>query len=259
MTAKGLSICNAAALIVTVFINYLSNTGIFNNSTMKDVSARYQNLFTPAGYAFSIWGLIYLGLLGFVIYGLAGAFNKKSHNTGFVTRIGWWFVFSCVANCCWVLAFLYDYTGLSVLIMIMLLIILFRIIIAVNIKTERSTIKKSMFVWLPFSLYSGWITVALIANIAAYLTKINWNGFGITEVNWTIAMIGAAVVINLLVTWSRRMWEYALAGVWALVAIAVNNQNNSTPVMQAAFIAAGILLVSCVANAIKPQKLVHDK
>ena len=258
MTTKTLAISNAAALIATIIINYLSNTGIFNNSTMKDVSDRYQNLFTPAGYAFSIWGLIYVGLLGFVIFGLTGSFSKKSTDTRFVAQIGWLFVFSCVANCCWVLVFLYDYIGLSVLIMIMLLIILFRIIIITNVKKERSTFKKSLFVWLPFSLYAGWITVALIANISAYLTKINWNGFGITEVNRTIIMICAAVVVNLFITWGRRMWEYALVGVWALVAIGVNNQNNNTPVMQIAFIAAGILLLSCVLQATRPQKVVYD-
>jgi len=61
-------ITNGVALVITVIINYLSNTGIFNGETMATVSAKYQNLFTPAGYAFSIWGLIYLGLFGFVIY-----------------------------------------------------------------------------------------------------------------------------------------------------------------------------------------------
>ncbi|WP_228410166.1 hypothetical protein [Chryseobacterium viscerum] len=61
-------ILNTVALVVTIGINYLSNTGILNNETMATISAKFQNLFTPAGYAFSIWGLIYLGLLGFVIY-----------------------------------------------------------------------------------------------------------------------------------------------------------------------------------------------
>ena len=226
---------------------------------MKDVSDRYQNLFTPAGYAFSIWGLIYVGLLGFVMYGLTVSFNKRSTDAGFVAQIGWWFIFSCMANCFWIVAWLYDYTGLSVLIMMILLVALLRIVIATNAKMERSTFKKSLFVWLPFSLYSGWITVALIANIAAYLIKIKWNGFGITEVNWTMIMICAALIINLFMTWSRRMWEYALVGVWALVAIAIHNQGISTTVVQTAFIASGILLVSCVLQVVKPKKVVHEK
>jgi len=65
---KRFQILNIVALIVTIGVNYLSNTGFFNNETMASISGKYQNLFTPAGYAFSIWGLIYLGLFGFVIY-----------------------------------------------------------------------------------------------------------------------------------------------------------------------------------------------
>ena len=53
---------------LTLVINYLSNTGIFNGNTVKIVSDKYHNYFTPADYAFSIWGLIYLDLIVFVFY-----------------------------------------------------------------------------------------------------------------------------------------------------------------------------------------------
>ena len=72
-----LQIANGFFLIITVIINYLSNTGVFNNNTMGSVSVRYQNLFTPAAYAFSIWGLIYLGVFGFIIYQARSLFKKK--------------------------------------------------------------------------------------------------------------------------------------------------------------------------------------
>ena len=65
---KILSLVNGVALIATLFMNYLSNTGLFNDNTNKTISDLYNNYFTPAGYAFSIWGFIYLGLLGFVFY-----------------------------------------------------------------------------------------------------------------------------------------------------------------------------------------------
>ena len=71
-----LQIANGFFLIITVIINYLSNTGVFNNNTMASVSVRYQNLFTPAAYAFSIWGLIYLGVFGFIIYQARSLFKK---------------------------------------------------------------------------------------------------------------------------------------------------------------------------------------
>ena len=97
---KQLQIANGFFLIFTVIFNYLSNTGSFTGKTIGNVSNQYHNLFTPAGYAFSIWGIIYLLLLGFVIYTGRSLFNPaKNEVDGFVEKIGWWFVISCVANC----------------------------------------------------------------------------------------------------------------------------------------------------------------
>src|SRR3546814_8546952 len=125
---KILPIANGIALMITIAINYLSNTGIFNGNTMKTVSDKYFNYFIPAGYAFSIWGLIYLGLLGFVFYTGWGLF-KKDEQDPMLLKIGWWFVLSCLSNSLWVFAWLYDYTGVSVLIMIVLFISLLQIIV----------------------------------------------------------------------------------------------------------------------------------
>ncbi len=240
---KILQISNGIALIVTLVINYLSNTGIFNGNTMATVSARYQNYFTPAGYAFSIWGFIYLGLLAFVIYQGRGLF-KKTGDEWPVPEIGWWFVVSCAANSLWVFAWLYDYTGLSVIIMIILLISLIKIVLNTRMELDDLPLKKIAFVWWPFCLYSGWITVALVADIAAWLTKIHWNGFGISGVAWAIIMIIVAGIINLIVTWNRNMREYALVGSWALIAIAVANRHEAQSIFIAAIGVAVILLIS---------------
>ena len=250
---SSLRIANGGALIITVIINYLSNTGIFNGNTMATISARYQNYFTPAGYAFSIWGLIYFGLFAFVIYQGRGLFNK-AETDDVVMQIGWWFVVSCIANCLWVLAWLYEYTGLSVFIMLLLLFSLVTIIVKLNMEREKVLFKKLAFVWWSFSIYTGWITVALIANIAAYLTKINWDTLGVSEINWAIIMICIAGVINLFITWNRRMPEFALVGVWSLVAIAVANWNVAQPVAQTAIIVAVILFISSAINLFKNGK-----
>lgn len=240
---KVLQVSNGIALIITLVINYLSNTGIFNGNTMATVSARYQNYFTPAGYAFSIWGLIYLGLIAFVIYQAHDLFNKSAKDWP-VAEIGWWFVISCVANSLWVFAWLYDYIGLSVIIMIVLLFSLIKIILKTRMELDNLPLKKIAFVWWPFCLYSGWITVALVADIAAWLTKIQWKGFGLSGIAWAVIMIIIAGIINLIVTWNRNMREYALVGSWALVAIAVANRNEAQPVFITAIIVAIVLIIS---------------
>ena len=245
MMTKTLQISNILALVVTVVMNYLSNTGIFNGNTMASVSASYQNFFTPAGYAFSIWGLIYIGLAAFVVYQSKGLF-KPSETRSIVSKVGWAFVISCVANCFWILAWLYDYTGSSVLIMVLLLLSLLRIVTRVGLEMNFITLKRIAFEWWPFALYVGWICVALIANVAAYLTKIEWSGFGISAVSWTLIMIGVAAIVNLYLTWNRNMRESAMVGAWALVAISVANWNVNETIVIVALAAAALLLVSGV-------------
>ena len=255
---KRLSVANIFALIVTIVLNYLSNTGIFNGNTMSTVSAAYQNLFTPAGYAFSIWGLIYLGLAAFVIYHAVVSFKSNQENN-VVLKVGWWFVISCIANCAWIFAWLYDYTGLSVIIMIMLLFSLVMIILKTRMELDDLPMKQIAFVWWPFSLYAGWITVALIANFAAWLTKINWDGFGISSITWTIIMIIIAGIIYLLMTWQRNMREYALVGVWGLLAIAVANWTTEPSIVQSSIIISVILFVSSTVHAIRNRFMINNR
>ncbi len=247
---KTLQVANGIALLATIIINYLSNTGVLNGNTMKTISDKYHNYFTPAGYAFSIWGLIYIGLLAFVIFTGRGLF-KKAEDEWPVLEIGWWFVISCAANSFWVLAWLYDYTGVSVILMVVLLFSLIKIILKTQMELDDLPLKKIAFVWWPFCFYSGWISVALIADVAAYLTKIKWNGFGISAIAWTIIMILIAGILNVFMTWNRNMREFALVGVWGLVAVAVANWNGQKPIVYSALIVAAILLISLSAHAYK--------
>lgn len=238
---KILQISNGIALIVTIFINYLSNTGAINNTTIGEVSNELNSLFTPAGYAFAIWGFIYLMLLAFIIYQGRSLFVKV-RDDGFILKIGWWFVLSCLFNCAWVFAWLYGFTGLSCLIIFLQLFSLLKIIINNDMELNDEPIPVIAFLWWPFVFYSGWVTVASIACVASYLTKIGWDGFGISEVVWTIVMIIVATIINLLVIYKRNMREFALVGAWALIAIAVANHDKHMVIVYAGTIAAAILI-----------------
>lgn len=240
---KILKVLNIIVFLIMVGVNYISNTGAIAGETMATVSAKYENLFTPAGYAFSIWGVIYIGLLSFVVFQARELFSDRN-KSNVTEQIGWWFVVSCAANILWIFAWLNEYLLLSVLIMMFLLFSLIRIIYNTRMELDDEPLKVIAFVWWPFSFYSGWIAVALIANVAAYLTSIGWNGFGISEITWTIIMILIAGVINLVITWTRNMREFALVGVWALVAIAVANWNDQPSVVVTALVVAAVLFVS---------------
>ena len=252
---KTLQIANGVALVFTIVMNYLSNTGIFNGNTMQTVSDNYRNFFTPAGYAFSIWGVIYLGLLGFVFYTGRSLFTKKKDNDPVVLEIGWWFVISCIGNSAWVVAWLHEYTLLSVVIMIVMLFSLIKIILNTRMELDFHPVHRYLLIYWPFAFYTGWLSVALIANIAALLTKNSWDAFGISEVSWTIIMIAIAGIVNIAVLLIRNLREFALVGIWALIAIAVaNSDRGSADVVMAAYIVAAIIFITIGYSGFKNRK-----
>ncbi|MAZ72935.1 MAG: hypothetical protein CMC70_07285 [Flavobacteriaceae bacterium] len=247
---KTLQLTNSIAFVITIFMNYASSAGVFNNTTQADMSAKYQTLFTPAGYAFSIWGVIYLLLLGFIVYQSRSLFVKV-RDDDFVLKTGWWFVLSCIANSVWCYLFVSDHVLLSVIAIFLLLFCLLKIVLNNRMELDDKPISVIVFIWWPFVIYSGWLTVACIANVATYLVKTGWNGFGLSPEIWTLFMIGIATSVNLIVTWFRNMREFALVGAWALIAIAVANWDTVEVIKIAALVTAGILVVSSSIHAFK--------
>ena len=247
---KQLSILNLASVILVIAVNYISQTFSFNNTTIGEISANYVNLFTPAGYAFAIWGVIFLGLLGYGIFQVRRAFfSQKASN--FIEQTGYWFILANILNCCWVFAFVYNYTGLSVVIMFGILISLIKIILNTNMERWDAPVATIAFVWWPICLYSGWISVATIANISAYLSKLEWDGGLLSEQAWTIIIITAATVINLLMIWKRNMREFALVGVWALIAIYIRHIDSYDAIAYCALTGAIILFMAIAINGYK--------
>lgn len=250
---KLLQILNGIAFVSVVFINYLSNTGAMDGKTIGGVSDNIKSLFTPAGYAFSIWGIIYLLLLGFIIYQGRSLFIKVK-NDDFILKTGFWFIISCFANSAWIFCWIYGYTGLSCICIFILLIALLKIVVNNNMELYEASKSTILFLWWPFVIYSGWVTVASIANVSSYLVKINWDGFGISAEVWTIIMIVIATIINTILIFKRNMREFALVGTWALIAIGVANYESYTTVANNAFIAAGILFIFSAYHGFKNRK-----
>jgi len=245
---KALCLANVIALIITIVINYLSNTGRFGDNTMASISAEFPTYFTPARYAFSIWILIYLGLLAFAFY-QARALSGNSEATDLVGCIGGWFLLSCLANCCWIPAFLYGHFGLSVLIMLVLCLSLAMIVLRTDMELTDPPLRTIAFIWWPFSLYSGWISLAFFANLSIWLRRMEWTGWGIHAAIWAIIFIIIAGALHLFLTWRRNMREFALVGVWGLIAIGITDLYQGPTVSVAAFLMAAILFISSSIHA----------
>lgn len=239
---KRYAVLNALSIPVVLFVNYYTQAIELNGNTMQTLSNKYYNLFTPAAYAFAIWGIIYLALTAMVVFQLYQVFGPRKKLV-FIRQMGPWLFIANIANAAWVTVWLYEYTGLSVLIMVFLLFSLLRIVHNTNMERWDAPFAIIAFYWWPICLYSGWVTVALIANISAFLAKMEWKAFGITESIWTMIMIAVAVVINLLMVRYRNMREYAAVAIWALIAIALRHSESHNTITLAAYSGAAILFL----------------
>ena len=239
---KTLAILNLISVIFVIAINYISQAVRLNGTTIGEISGKYDNLFTPASYAFAIWGLIFLLLLAYSIFQIRCAYlsDKKSE---FIEQTGYWFTLTNILNATWVFAFVYDYTGLSVLIMLGILFSLIKIILNTNMERWDAPIEILAFVWWPVCIYSGWIAVATIANISAYLTKVGWSGFGLGEQEWAIIMLIVAMTLNIVMVWKRNMREFAAVGIWALFAIFIRHRNSMDFIAKTALLCSFILFI----------------
>ena len=212
-----LQVANAVGFVATAVVNILANALPLNGKTTAELSDAYPNLITPAGYVFSIWGIIYALLMAFVVYQLLPGRRGEP----FVGRIGYLFLFSCVANISWIFLWHYEQVLLSVPVMFALLGSLILIYVRLDIGRSDVGRRERLLVHLPFSVYLGWITVAPIANVAAAIISMGWDGFGIGEPAWATLMIAVAVILTILVIYTRGDLAYSLVIVWALGGIIV--------------------------------------
>ena len=213
------------SVIAVIVINGLANVLPFNGLTTGEVSDRFQVYFVPAGYVFSIWGLIYVGLIAFAIYQALPAQRENPRLRG----IGALFTLSCVANVAWLFLWHYEVFPLTLVAMLSLLLLLIAIYLRLGIGRVHIRAAEKWLVHIPFSIYLGWITVATIANVTSLLDYLNWSGWGISPEIWTVIMLVAAVGIASAVSLTRGDVAYMLVIVWAFAGIAV--KHAGTPVV----------------------------
>lgn len=206
-----LKILTLVSFGIMVGANYLAVSLPLGGRSTGQISDNYSNLFAPAGYAFSIWGLIYTLLGIYVIYQL------RQKDDGLVVKVDRIFIVNALLNASWIFAWHYDVIWLSVIIMAGLLVTLIKI--ADILRASNLNSKERWLVRLPFSVYFGWITVATIANITVFLVYLGWNGFGISQSVWTVAVLIIGALIGSLRVLRDRSIPYGLVLIWAYGAI----------------------------------------
>jgi len=214
---KMASILNIFSLAAALLVNFLATSLPLNNLTTREISDSFDIYFVPAGYAFSIWGVIYLGLLAFAVFQALPKQLVDEH----LAKVDAWFMLSNLANALWLVCFHYRQFILALVFMGILLISLINIFKRLEIGKRKMTAAWKWAVEIPFSIYFGWITVATIANTTQVLDFVGWDGFGISEEIWFLVVTIMIAVISALMSFNRRAFEYVLVLDWALVGIAV--------------------------------------
>lgn len=214
---KKIILAAAAVLYAAmVAVNYLAGVGMINDVGTGEVSEVYDSLFTPAGYAFSIWGLIYLLLGAYTVYQFV-AIRKNKEKEGLFLDLGKYFIATSILNIAWIFAWHNFQIVLTVILMLGLLYCLVRI--ADRLRRENFSAKEKILVRLPFSIYFGWISVATIANVTILLVSLGWNRFGLSEEFWTIAILLVGAAIGIIRMFYDKNLPYGLVFIWAYAAI----------------------------------------
>jgi hypothetical protein len=206
-------------IIATIVVNGLANALPINGLNTGQISDRFNVYFVPAGYVFSIWGLIYVGLIAFAIF---QALPSQRENPR-LQATGWWIVLAGLANSAWIFLWHYEQFPLTVIAMLVLLASL--IITYLRLETGRGAVSvpETWAARVPFSVYLGWITVATVANVTSLLDYLKWDRFGLAPEVWMWIMLVAVLVIATLMIATRRDVAYSLVILWALAGISIKH------------------------------------
>jgi len=216
-----------------IFLNYLAATGTLGGIATGAVSDKYPTRVTPASYAFTIWSLIYFGLIVFSIY---QALPKNAERFRSIRTV---YILSCAANCAW----LYFWHQEAILISVLMIFLLLGTLVYVNAKLQMTETNGEF--WLakfPFGIYFGWVTAAAIVNaaIALVYSGVQFSDMAVQRTG--AALILAATALGIIIRFKLNNVFYPLAIAWALTAIAVK-QSGQTLIVASAAVCVNILLI----------------
>lgn len=256
MEVKMLKWINLGMFLIMVSVNFLAELLPIGYGKTSVISSEYSSLFTPAGYAFSIWGVIYAFMLVFVIWQWVFP-TREGITDSLVAKLGFWFAVSCLMNTAWIFAWHYRKIGLSVLFILGLLVSL--IFIQRVFSSELCSKLLCRGVRIGFDIYLGWIIAATIANISAFLVSISWNRFGLSEGFWTCVILIVGAVIGALPAFISGRIFTTLAVTWAyfgiLIKFLTNKELSAQHPAVVVFVSVSIvlLLVSACFRFLSPR------
>jgi hypothetical protein len=243
-----LLLISSVAMLAMLVVNVLANVLPINGMNTGEISDRYPSMFTPAGITFSIWSIIYLALIGFLVHAWR---NKR--DTRIQTLLPW-FIATCVFNVSWILVWHFLLPVISVIIMMALLITLAIIFLKIR-SFEFVDWRENIFISFPFTIYFAWICVATIANVSALLVFVQWKGGILTPEIWTVCMMASAAFLALRVGLDFRTPAFIPVIMWALFGIYLRWHAANGMIPVAAIVMEVVLFGGLIYYAVRKKVL----
>ncbi|MCE5342895.1 MAG: tryptophan-rich sensory protein [Eubacteriales bacterium] len=264
VTNKGMKVGILLSYLTMITVNALANILPINGVNTGEASARYETLFTPAGYTFGIWGVIYLLLAVYVIFQMLPSKGEKAIGTpGLADKVGRMFILSSLLNAGWIFAWHYNHITLSLGFMLLILATLMRA--GWLLREPHCNPKEEMTLRIPFGVYFGWITVATIANASVWLVSRHWDGFGIAPEWWTVIILVVGVAILGVTMYRIRSAAYGITALWAYTGILVRHLTNAgyagkyTLIIVTVAVSLAVLLILTVMTGVHMRRVAACK
>ncbi len=231
-----------------ILLNYLAATGILGGTRTDAVSDKYATNITPAGYAFAIWSLIYIGMIAFSIYQALPSKTEKFRGLRLI------YILSCVANGLW----LYVWSREAIVVCLGIILVLLACLAAISGKLKNTETNADYWlVKVPFGIYFGWVTAATILNATIALVYL-----GVQTSDSTAWILGAililvAATLGVLIRFTLKNYFYPLVIAWALTAIAAKQSGQTVIVASCAF-AVIICLIAAVSFVMDMSKRPYE-
>jgi len=235
------------SLMVVIAVNAAANIVPINGMRTGEISALYPTGFTPAGWVFRIWSLIYIGLL---VYAFTALFGTRPLRMRAAT-IAPLFLLNAAANVGWIFAWHYQHIGLSLILTGIILASLIAITMMLR-RSPRPGWSGRVLIDAPFSLYFGWATTAALANLANWFYDLQFWPLGLSMDEWALVTVVIATAVYIWMTTVTRDLVYGAVFLWVAAGIYLRTEGIVESVQLAA--AAGGVMVALAIVLAAPRR-----